>query len=109
MDKKKTRSEIRAELMKDLEAFVEKGGKVQDIERGISGRIDPSKSLTANAPFAPKQERTAIDDVVKGLDQRKQDQKDKGRNSSKTRRRSGPRKKLLRDDFGEPIRWVWED
>lgn len=109
MERKKTRAEFRAELAKDLERFVEDGGKVRDVDRGVSGRFDTSKSLSAKAPFEPKKERTSIDDVVKELDERKQQQKGQKKSERSARRRSGPRKKLLKDDFGEPIRWVWED
>ena len=95
----KTKAQIRSELEKEIENFLSVGGTVNEIDRGISGREDPSKSLAAHSSFEPKKSRTPVNDVVQTLEERK-----KVKNSKLAPKRQ-PRKKLITDDFGEPIRW----
>lgn len=98
-----TKAQIRAELEKHIHSYLQTGGSVKSVPRGVSGRIDneaPSFSSMGENP--PRQDRTPVDDVVKTLEARKHPPK-----PAKKHRR--PRKKLITDDFGEPLRWVWEE
>lgn len=99
----KTKAEVRAELDRAVDQFLSKGGSVQDIPSGVSGKEDNSNLFGNATQFEPKKPRTLVNDVVQTLEERKSNKK------QPAEKPSGPRKKLITDDFGEPIRWVWED
>lgn len=99
----KTKAQLRAELSQEVEHYLSKGGAVANIPSGVSGNTDNAKLYTTSALFGPRQERTPVTDVIRELDSRK-----KIKNPGPARA-SGPRKKLITDDFGEPVRWVWID
>lgn len=95
-----TKAQVRSELEEQIQSYLQDGGAVQSIPRGQSGHTDNRNIFGGFGDNAPRQERTPLDEVVKNLDARKQPQS----NKNKYRR---PRKKLITDDFGEPLRWVW--
>ncbi len=99
----KSKSEIRDELQQQMESFLRKGGEIADVPNGESGR-ELGKPLPP-APFdGQTQERTPVSDVLATLDARK-----KNKSKPLTKRNKTPKKKLITDDFGEPLRWVWEE
>lgn len=91
---------MRAELERQIQDYLQTGGVVQDVPRGISGQVDNRNLFGAIGQNPPRQERTPVDEVVQALEARKHPH-----NNIKKNKR--PRKKLLTDDFGEPLRWVW--
>ncbi len=100
-----TKADLRRELDRQMEEFLREGGQVHEIPRGISGR-NPGEGMLPEAPIIsdkPKEERTYLNDVVAGIEARRKAQHPE---KKKSRR---PRKKYIYDDFGEPIRWVWEE
>lgn len=98
-----TKAQIRSQLDQEVQRYLQEGGTVNNIPRGQSGHQD-NRNLFGNlGENPPKQERTPLDDVVKTLEARKKHP----HNGVKASRR--PRKKLITDDFGEPLRWVWID
>lgn len=97
-----TKEQLRAELEEQMRRFAEKGGVVQDVPRGLSGRTDNQNPFSQPLEAKPAQARTPVDEAVQALEARKQ-----GRASTGKKKR--PRKKLIKDDFGEPLRWVWEE
>lgn len=99
----KTKAQLRNELSHEVEQYLSRGGAVENIPSGVSGNTDNANLFTSSAHFGPKQERTPVTDVIRELDSRK---KIKPRSFKPV---SGPRKKLITDDFGEPVRWVWSD
>ena len=99
----KTKAEIRAELSRELEQYLESGGEIKDIPRGVSGNNTNNNLFSQATTFEPRQERTPVNEVVKEIEARKKPQK------HSERRSRGPKKRLITDDFGEPIRWVWDD
>lgn len=101
----KSKSEIRDELQQQMEEFLSKGGNINDVPCGESGR-DMGQPLPPIPFEGQTQERTPVSDVLATLDARKKN-KNKTVDSSKKKRQ--PRKKLITDDFGEPLRWVWEE
>lgn len=96
-----TKAQLRAELDKQIQAYLQEGGEVKAVPRGISGQTDNRNPFSQIGDQAPKQERTLLTDVVKTLEARKHPP------SAKQSRK--PRKILIKDDFGEPLRWVWEE
>ncbi len=96
-----TKAQIRSQLEQEVQRYLQEGGEVKDIPRGQSGHID-NRNLFGNlGENPPRQERTPLDEVVKTLEARKK----YSHNNVKLSKR--PRKKLITDDFGEPLRWVW--
>jgi len=99
-----SKAELRRELDQQIDAYLREGGAVQEIPRGCSGR-NPQDGPLPNAPFVGPSERNPreyLTDVIAGIEARRKPEPQK-----RTAKR--PRKKFIYDDFGEPIRWVWEE
>ncbi|WP_353668691.1 hypothetical protein [Marinomonas sp. THO17] len=89
-----------------VEEFIRAKGKIQQVDMGESGLVD-GKYNTSHIGFnEPKQERTPLNHVVAAIQQKKQQKTSP--NSTKSGK-AKPKKKIIYDDFGEPLRWVWED
>lgn len=98
----KTKAQIRSEIEEQIAQYIAAGGAVEEVPVGKSGNTT-NANLFANATaFEPKKNRTLVNDVIKSVDERK---KQKG--APPLRRTTKPHKKLITDDFGEPVRWVW--
>lgn len=100
----KSKKQVRDELNALVDQYIEKGGDIQEFSLGESGR-DVNQPLN-KAPSIEKntQTRTPVSDVVKTIEERK---KNKNKPSPVSNRPKKRTKKLLMDDFGEPLRWVW--
>ncbi len=105
MTPQKSKNEQRQELSQLIKEFVESGGEVVRVPSGISGNENNNNLFRSSSQFEPKGDRTPLTDVVKTLEERKQ-QKSTKTNVIKS---SKPKKKLIVDDFGDPVRWVWEE
>ncbi|ROS04940.1 hypothetical protein EDC56_0457 [Sinobacterium caligoides] len=105
MKKLPSKADIRADLDAQINAYLDGGGQVNHVQRGLSGRIDTSKPLSANSIGfeKPKDTRTSLGNVVSEIEARRSPAKEPA--SIKKR----VRKKIIYDDFGEPLRWVWEE
>jgi len=104
VNKRPTKSDIRKELDSQVRDFLEHGGALEQVERGVSGRFDkngPIKS-TSMAFDEPKEGRTLVTDVIANIEARKHPEPVKKKSKS-TRQK----KKMIYDDFGEPLRWEW--
>jgi len=100
-----SKSDLRRQLENQMRAYLIEGGRVQEIPRGISGR-DSTEGPLPMPPFIgdePREGRTYVNEVVAGIEARR---KAAAPPKPKPRR---PRKKIIYDDFGEPLRWVWEE
>lgn len=91
-----------------MEAFLREGGQVQEVPRGVSGRESPTGPLRPERPPAPEEreprpDRVYLNDVVAAIEARRRPQQP-AKSGSRTRR---PKKRLIYDDFGEPLRWEW--
>ncbi|TBR44974.1 hypothetical protein CBF23_000265 [Marinomonas agarivorans] len=96
---KPTKTETRDEIALQVEEFLQRQGKIEQVKMGDSGLVD-GKYHTNHIGFnEPKQTRTPLNHVVAEIQNRKKPQKMKKR----------PTKKVIYDDFGEPIRWYWEE
>lgn len=94
---------MRKEIDHHVDEFLAQGGKVDGIPAGTSGRDTHSALPTT---FEPKnQERTPVLAEIQALESRKASLKP----TTIKQPRKTARKHLLRDDFGEPIRWVWKE
>ena len=105
-----TKAEVRADLEREMTHFLDKGGAVEEVPRGLSGRDDgqsmmpPSRSLF----IEPSVERTPIPEVVAAIEARRNSAV---KRSPPAKRSRSPqrRRKTIYDDFGEPLRRVWVD
>lgn len=99
-----SKAHIRTEIEQQIADYVERGGAVSEIERGISGRDSATGPLKPdNTNFQqPKISRTYVPEVVAAIDARRNKKEEKPKT---THRR--PYKKIIYDDFGEPVRWEW--
>lgn len=104
MNKRPTKADIRNELESQVRDFLEQGGNLEQVERGVSGRFDQNGPIKSNAIVfdEPKEGRTLLNEVVATIEARKHPEPTK-----KKTRRSAPKKKMIYDDFGEPLRWEW--
>ena len=98
-----SKKDIRSDLDAEVQAFLQQGGNISEVERGQSGLdhakpwINPFKSSDSEKA----QSRTPVPEVVAAIDQRKQA---KSKKSTRTKRSE---KRWIYDDFGEPLRWEW--
>lgn len=103
-----SKNELRAEIDRQVREFLQHGGAVEEVARGISGR-DPQRGPPGGfhgfAP-RPKEERTYVPEVIAAIEARRRKAKDKG---PVPRVRRGMIRKPVYDDFGEPVRWEWVD
>jgi hypothetical protein len=103
IQKLKTKKEVREEMEREISQYLTGGGAINEVQQGISGRENNS-NLNQTIPFieGEKQTRTPLTETVKALDDRKN--KKKAISSAVHR----PKKRIIYDDFGEPVREVWE-
>ena len=105
-----TKAEIRAHMEREMTHFLDRGGRVEEVPRGVSGResgqsmILPSRSLF----IEPSVERTPVPEVVAAIEARRKPAL-KRTPQPKQSRLPKRRQKTIYDDFGEPLRRVWVD
>ncbi|MDN3640552.1 hypothetical protein QWY82_17275 [Simiduia curdlanivorans] len=99
----KTKAQIRDEINEQINAFIGEGGAVNSIPRGISGR-EPTTTPPLPINFDREQQtRTPVQNVVTAIEARRH-----AKSPSKPHKRATkPRKKMIYDDFGQPLRWQW--
>ncbi|UTA49051.1 hypothetical protein L1F30_05750 [Simiduia sp. 21SJ11W-1] len=99
----KTKAQIRDEINNQIANYLSDGGEVLAVPRGISGReptIHPPLPISFDRD---QQNRTPVTEVISAIEQRRQQKHP----PAPPRRRNQPRKKLIYDDFGQPLRWQW--
>lgn len=93
-----------------MERFLQEGGSVESVPRGISGKNpeDPMLFLNRRLFIEPKGTRTLVPEVVAAIEARRKE-KTKRKPERKHSRLPRTRRKTIYDDFGEPLRKVWVD
>jgi hypothetical protein len=97
----KTRRELHAELQAQIDAFIQEGGNVAEVPRGISGRPYAQAPLLSLFEGQSPEDRTPIPEVVAAIEARRKPHVQ--HKNFKPR----PKKKVILDDFGQPLRWEW--
>ncbi|MDO8862843.1 hypothetical protein Q6D67_14120 [Haliea sp. E1-2-M8] len=108
MKKLPSKAELRAALENETQRFLQKGGEVESVPQGISGK-DPLAAplyLTRRLFLEPRVERTLVPEVVAAIEQRRKALLKRNPGPRRSRRPQ-PRRKTVYDDFGEPLRRVW--
>ena len=110
MKKPPSKEDLRDALQKETERFLSRGGRVEEIPQGISGREPGDAPLLPNRRLfiEPRGTRTLVPEVVAAIEARRK--KPSPRKPAVRRgRKPEPRRKIIYDDFGEPLRKVWVD
>ena len=102
MIKRPSKSEIRATLDDQIHAFLNDGGKIQEYDQGDSSLVDGRYDRNQFVHGLPKQLRTPIPKTLKVIDHRRSNH-----NVTPIKRKLTRVKKIIYDDFGEPLREVW--
>ena len=108
MKKPVSKADVRAELQEEIERFLRHGGEVENIPPGVSGKEpgDPPLFLNRRLFIEPPIPCTPVPEVVAAIESRRRIPPRRGQ-SVKRSRLPKPRRKVIYDDFGEPLRKVW--
>lgn len=104
----KTKQQLRDELNQQLGDYLRDGGRIQEVERGLSGRQDNTPLREAFPDRREPEPRTLVNEIVAAIEARRKPRPPLTAKGQGQRRRE-PRKKLIMDDFGQPLRWEWRD
>lgn len=105
MIKRPTKSEIRDSLNNEVDEFLKQGGQIKTFDQGDSSLIDGRYDRNQFVYGFPKQSRTPVPETLQKIDQRKSKSTKQAQPVKKTRRV----KKIIYDDFGDPLREIWVD
>ena len=101
------KSEIRSELNQQMTTFLAAGGNIETVCQGASAYNDGIPKAATFIINEPRKIRTSVNEATAALAARKATQKSHHVSKSINRTlRNGPR--IIYDDFGEPIRKVWD-
>lgn len=101
-----SKNKIRREIRRQTEEYLARGGEIKQHEQGETG--DPPENPHSRPVFIggePRKTRTYVNDVVSAIDERKKKKAEK----PEPKKTPKPQKKIIYDDFGEPLREVWVD
>lgn len=101
----KTKRQLREELNQQMSEYLTQGGAVNEVPRGLSGRENANAPLVSIFDGHSAEDRTPLPEVVAAIEARRKPQTPLHKSARKLR----PRKKIILDDFGQPLRWEWVD
>jgi hypothetical protein len=99
---------MRRHLERQTRSYLKDGGEIRAVPQGVSA-VDEAVSAIHTPIFTGKpQQRTPVNDVIDTLNRRREAQL---KRTPKTvqRAKTKPKKEIVYDDFGEPIRVVYRD
>lgn len=105
-----TKAELSEALEEETRRYLDEGGTVDAVAHGVSGN-DPQNptAFRAGSLFPqPRAPRTFVPEVVAAIEARRL-ARFKPRTVVKRTRTPKTRRKIMYDDFGEPIRKIWVD
>ena len=103
MIKRPSKADIRRELEQKTQAFLNQGGQVVEVANGQTGLVNGAYR-NAGFTFNPeRQERTPLNNVMATIDARRTSHK-----KPVAPKTNSVKKKIIYDDFGEPLRVVFE-
>ncbi len=95
---------MREEIEQQVQDFLRSGGEVKEIPRGQSGVARGELIRPVFNDGKPKETRTPCGELLKSIDSRRL-LKEKPKLATNHRR---AKRRVIYDDFGEPLREVWE-
>ena len=106
-----SKSELRRQLQRQMETYLANGGEVSEVPRGASGRDNADGPIRSNS-FVPNQtqqvspeDKLPLNNVIQSIEARRKANTTRSKSSKTDKPR--PRRKMIYDDFGEPLRWEW--
>lgn len=104
-----SKAALRQELEQATRQFLHKGGEVQSVPTGTSA-WEPGTRPPPTRPLfnEPRTERTPVTDVVATIEARREAMRSRRKPQRKPRSQRS-RRRVIYDDFGEPLRHVWVD
>jgi len=99
-----TKAQKRALLEQEMQNYLSKGGEVEEVDQGISGRENPMQALLPVLFNEKTLKRTDARAELNKVDARKHPKK-----NAPVARTKAKKKVPVYDDFGEILRWVWDD
>lgn len=99
------KADLRRELDQQVDAFLRRGGEIHQVSPGDSAYSPGTRPPPTPLFNQSKTTRTPVDDVVAALDARQRTR----RSGTGERPKKSPRKQVIYDDFGEPLRVTWSD
>lgn len=109
MSKQPSKADLRRQIEEQIRNYLRGGGEVAQVPKGASGR-DPltgPRRPVRNVISEPRTERTYVPEVIAAIEARRRQRPPA--TVRRPPRRQSPRKKIIYDEFGEPIRFVWVD
>ncbi len=105
-----SKDDLRAELERETERFLQRGGEVERVPQGLSGQDSQEQPYkrTRRLFLEPPTPRTFVPEVVAAIEERRKALLKRTPKRKRTRLPQ-PRRKTIYDDFGEPLRKVWVD
>jgi hypothetical protein len=103
MNKRPTKAERRKELEQSVQEFLKNGGVVKEVMSGATGLEDGAYHRNSFVFGYPKQDRTPVPETLAAIDSRRKAKLQKPTHTFSKR----PKKKIIYDDFGEPVREIW--
>ncbi|OMH38840.1 hypothetical protein [Motiliproteus sp. MSK22-1] len=101
-----TKAQIRTEIEDQVEEFLKQGGEVLEVKTGSTGLVNGELN-TNNLGFGqPRQQRTPVQEAIIAIEKKRQSKL--ATNKPKKPKPAKPQKRVIYDDFGEPVRVVWE-
>lgn len=101
MKKLPTKADLRAEIAASVEDYLAQGGAVKDVPRGQSAWQPGEGRHPGQYVDRPRQTQTFVPDIIAAIEARR---KPPAPSKDKPKK---PEKRLVLDDFGEPLRWEW--
>jgi hypothetical protein len=94
---------LRQDILRKTEEYIARGGQIKKLRSGESAERADGPRRKAEFVGTDSSQQSDLKEVILEIDKRKTNFKKPPRVSSK----SAPRKKIIYDDFGEPLREIW--
>jgi hypothetical protein len=94
---------LRQDILRKTEEYLSRGGEIKKYRAGESAERADIPRKKAEFVGLKLSNQSDLNEVILAIDERKANL----RNSPSVLPRSTPRKKVIYDDFGEPLREVW--
>lgn len=101
MKRPKTKAEVRRELEQQMSDYMHRGGDINQVDMGKSAR-DAVPAADSHSFDSPKISRTLVNNAVNAIESRRKPAKPPEKPKPKK-----PVRKLIYDEFGDPLRWEW--
>ena len=99
---------MRRHLERQTRSYLKDGGEIRAVPQGVSA-VDEAVSAIHTPIFTGKpQQRTPVNDVIDTLNRRREAQLKRAPKPGR-HPKAAPKKEIVYDDFGEPIRVVYRD